>query len=417
MSNIYNPLKLSVYRESFHPKKVLVIGSGAVGTALMEFLVKMGVSADAVDFDYFTMENAAKHSCLVRTPEDVNRNKAECVSARVQPLLDDGCSSNGINSDLCKLGPEAFADYDVVVASVDNYDAKILLNELIRELPKKRRPVIIMDGTYDEMATSVMLDGSEFCLRCLIDDTIMKDSGVRNSCVGPQWRQLDGEPEIVRTSNLASSMAAHLSAEQFRAYVIGEMNAMNRRLTYTAYPNLELSSSMPSRKTNCSGCKIVPPNQIEWLRGTVLETTLEDVMPMISENLGTADFEIIPHRLNYRKTIYTKFIVDDVCHSCGKSISVMQHEGRLFLNDLLCDTCREEGRVARDDPATFSVGTELLAFTEKSPESVKKMTLFQLGYPLGAHIQVLQRKGDFDYFYTVFSFDSDHEQMHFIKKL
>ena len=134
-----------------------------------------------MDFDVFTLENAAKHSCLVRTTDDASRNKAVCVSERVQPLLDDGCASNGVNGDLCRLGPEAFADYDYVVAAVDNFDAKVLLNEQIRQLPDDRRPVVIMDGTHDEMAQSVILDNREFCLRCLIDESWMKDSSVRTS--------------------------------------------------------------------------------------------------------------------------------------------------------------------------------------------------------------------------------------------
>ena len=132
-----------------------------------------------------------------------------------------------------------------MVAAVDNFDAKVLLNELIRQLPEDRRPIVIMDGTHDEMAQSVILDNTEFCLRCLIDENWMKDSSIRTSCTGPQVRQIDGVNEIVRTSNLASSMAAHLSAEQLRASVVGNDGVMNRRLTYTAYPHLELSSSHP----------------------------------------------------------------------------------------------------------------------------------------------------------------------------
>ena len=190
----------------FHNLRVLVIGAGAVGTHLMEKFAKMGLSPDSMDFDCFTLENAAKHGCLIRTPEDAGRNKAECASDRVQPLLDDGCTSNGINSDLCKFGPEAFADYSYVVAAVDNFDAKVLLNELIRQLPEERRPIVIMDVTYDELAQSVILDNTEFCLRCLIDESWMKDSSIQTSCTGPQIRQIDGVNEIVRTSNLASSM-------------------------------------------------------------------------------------------------------------------------------------------------------------------------------------------------------------------
>ena len=63
MRSIYNDIKLSKYRPLFRSKRVLVIGIGAVGTHLAEKLIKMGVSVDMIDFDHFTLENAAKHSC------------------------------------------------------------------------------------------------------------------------------------------------------------------------------------------------------------------------------------------------------------------------------------------------------------------------------------------------------------------
>lgn len=419
---VYNALKLSEYRPLFHALRVLIIGAGAVGTHLMEKFAKMGLSPDAMDFDFFTLENAAKHSCLVRTPEDAGRNKAECSSDRVQPLLDDGCSSNGIDGDLCKLGPEAFSDYDYVVAAVDNFDAKVLLNELIRQLPEERRPIIIMDGTHDEMAQSVILDNTEFCLRCLIDESWMKDSSIRTSCTGPQVRQIDGVSEIIRTSNLASSMAAHLSAEQLRASVIGDDAVMNRRLTYTAYPHLELSSSHPLRKRNCPGCAIHPPARIEWLHGNVTDVTLKDALNQIASILGTTDFEMSVHRLNYRKIVHAGFIVDDVCHSCGTSIKVMKHEGRIFLDDLLCDKCSAQEKRAHNS-ATFSHGEILHAFDPSCSEEIQKMTLYDLGYPLGAHIEVIQRNGALDFLdaenitRTVFALDEDHLKIHEIHKL
>lgn len=419
---VYNPLKLSEYRPLFHDLHVLVIGAGAVGTHLMEKFAKMGLSPDAMDFDCFTLENAAKHGCLIRTPEDAGRNKAECASNRVQPLLDDGCTSNGIDSDLCKLGPEAFADYSYVVAAVDNFDAKVLLNELIRQLPEERRPIVIMDGTHDEMAQSVILDNAEFCLRCLIDEGWMKDSSIRTSCTGPQVRQVDGAGEIVRTSNLASSMAAHLSAEQLRASVIGHDGVMNRRLTYTAYPHLELSVAHPMRKRNCPGCAIHPPARIEWLHGSVLNVTLREAMEQIAAILGTTDFEVSVHRLNYRKVVYAGFIVEDVCHSCGAPIQVMQHEGRVFPDDLRCETCAAANAPLR--PASdFDHREPRRAFTWGGEETIQQMMLYDLGYPLGAHIEVIQRNGALDFLdagkitRTIFAFDGDHLKMHEIHKL
>lgn len=419
---VYNALKLSVYRPLFRPVRALVIGAGAVGTHLMEFFAKMGLSPDAVDFDTFTLENAAKHSCLVRTPEDAGRKKAQCVAQRVQPLLDEGCSSHGVDGDLCKLGPEAFAGYDYVVAAVDNFDAKVLLNELIRQLPPERRPVVIMDGTHDEMAQSVMLDNKEFCLRCLMDESWMKDSSVRTSCTGPQIRQMDGVSEIVRTSNLASSMAAHLSAEQLRAAVVGEPEAMNRRLTYTAYPHLELSVAHPLPKRGCPGCAVHPPAAITWLRGNVMEVTLNDALEQIAAALGTRDFELLVHQLHYRKVVHGGFIKDDICRACGKPISVMAHEGRVFLDDLLCPECAAGGKRAVLT-AQGGQGTILRAFTPGCGADVGSMTLYGLGYPLGAHLEVLQRNGALDLLEaekvarTVFAFDGDGGKLREVQTL
>lgn len=421
MSSIYNDLKLSAYRHKFHSKLALVVGSGAVGTHLMEKYTKMGISADVIDYDRFTIENAAKHSCLVRTPEDAGRNKAECTSARVQPLLDDGCTSNGIDADICKLGPEAFSDYDYVIVAVDNNAAKVLLNELIRLLPEERRPHIIVDGTFDEMASSVILDNREFCIRCLLDEAWLKNSSIKTSCVGPQVREVDDVDEIIRTSNCASSMAAHLSCEQLRGNVLGYENVMNRRLTYTAYPHLELGSSHPMRKKNCPGCAIKPHNDIKWLHGSVLDTTLKETLEQIRESIDTPEFEVTSHQLNYKNVVYAGFIVDDSCLSCGKEISVLRHEGRLYDTDLLCDECSARGEKPHYN-TELKHGERLYAFSVDTDKNIQDMTLYDLGYPLGAHIEVVQRNGALDFLdegitRTIFAFDGDHSKMHKINNL
>lgn len=423
MSKIYNPLKLPEYRYLFKGKKILVIGAGAVGSALMEYFAKMGVSVDALDYDHYTLENAAKGSCLIRTPEDAGRNKAQCAAERVKPLLDDGCTANGIDADLCKLGPEAFADYDVVVAAVDNYAAKVLFSELFMQLDEGRRPVILMTGTREETAQSVICDGKEFCLRCLIDEGWMKDSSIRTSCSGPQYRKFEGIPEIIRTSNLASSLAAHLSAEQVRAFFTGCGDVINRRVTYTAYPNLEISVSRPMRKRGCPGCTMRPPRKINRLSGNIMETTLENAFSRISEVLGTEDYEMVAHQLHYKKVTYSEFILTGSCQCCRKEISVMKHEGRAFPDDFICEDCRKEGNLFKTS-GNNGFGHSVNVFTPRSTgDDLKKMALYDLGYPLGAHIEIIQRNGALDFLdqdnisRSFFAFSQDPFLMHSINQL
>lgn len=421
MKGIYNPKKLTTDRERFHKIRVLNIGAGAVGSAAVEHEAKLCLSLDVIDDDRFEPDNAAKRSCLVRTPEDDGRNKALCLGHRVQPLLDDGCTANGIDANLRLLGPEALADYDVIVCAVDNNAAKVLLNELVRRLPEERRPVVIMDGTHGEMAQSVMLDNRDFCLRCLMDESWMKDASVRTSCTGPRVHRPGDHAEHTTTSDLASSMAAHLSCEQLRAYVSGEGAAMNKRLTYTVYPQLALDESRPLRDPGCPGCRIGPPKNLRWLRGTVLEVTLGEALEQLREALGTDDFELMAHRLSLPGAMFTGFITDGVCHCCGEPIRVMRHEGRTSLSDLRCPDCTAKGLPAQIGER-FTGEKMVYGFSPASEAELKALTLFELGYPLGAHIDVLQRGDALDITdacvtKTVFAFDGDHEQMHRVTRL
>lgn len=79
MKGIYNPKKLTTDRERFHKIRVLNIGAGAVGSAAVEHEAKLCLSLDVIDDDRFEPDNAAKRSCLVRTPEDDGSNKALCL--------------------------------------------------------------------------------------------------------------------------------------------------------------------------------------------------------------------------------------------------------------------------------------------------------------------------------------------------
>ena len=403
-------------------KRALIIGAGAVGSYAGEQVVRMGMSADFLDYDQFTADNAVKHSAIVRSPEDVGRNKAECLAERVKPLLEEGCFSNGIDTNLITIGPEALSGYDYVILAVDNYAAKVLFNEIWMSLPPERRPIAQMAGTYGESAQSVMTDGRDFCLRCLISEDWLIDPNLKTSCTGPQPRAEDRNGKIIRTSGMASSIAAHLIVDQIRAHVLGYPDVVNRRLTYTAYPNPGITVEKPLRKRGCPGCDIHPPSEIRWLDGCTLDMTLGTFLEAVIEDLKSDDIEVLVHRLMYKNVAHSAFIVSDVCHHCGRPIRVMKHEGRFLLNDLLCESCRSKGHIARFDSG-FLPGEAFHAFTERTDREVKAMTLFDLGYPLGAHIYVNERNGAFDVLDSgkirtrVYTLRDDPQRMHTVSKL
>ena len=419
MNGMYNPLKLPEYLARFSSVKIAVVGVGAVGSYFAEYCAKMGVGGiTLIDFDTFTLENAAKHSGIVRTPEDVGRNKAEAVAERTQTLMIPGGKANGIDANICLFGSMAFAQYDAVVLALDNYAAKIYFNRLWLQLPEGMRPLLIFGGTYEEMAQSNCLDGHDACLRCLINESEKEDSAVSTSCSGPQYWVIDGESTVVRTSGLASSMAAHLMSEQLRAFVLGHKEAANKRLCYTAYPNLEITWSKPMQNKTCPDCtQIRPPEAVVRLKGSVLDRTLGELFAECGERFGNDDYELLVHKLVFANVGYGGFILDDVCKSCGKPLaSVYQHEARTHFANLLCDECRQAGKQAFFDPQR-KVGTAVHAFTPRTcPEALLDKTLYDLGYPLGAYIWTKQSGGAIDALdetptYTCFTCVGDAEKM------
>lgn len=394
MQGIYNPLKLPEYLAKFRPIRAAIIGAGAVGSYVAEYLAKMGVgSITLMDFDTFTLENAAKHSGIVRTPEDVGRNKAVTVARRTQTLMVDGGRANGIDANVCLFGPGAFAGFDVVFLALDNYAAKVYFNQIWLQIPQDKRPVVIMGGTNEEMAQSNCIDGKEMCLRCLFDESWLQTPGVRTSCSGPQYRDMDGESAIVRTSGLASSMAAHLMVEQLRAHVTGCDDAVNTRVCYTAYPVLGISGNAPMKRRTCPDCRDYhPPEQVITIPGSVETLTLKDAFTAIAKHLGTEDFELQTHTMVYSHVGYSGLIVADHCHSCGKPLeNVCTHESRTFIHDLLCPECRSAGKTARHD-VTFPPGEVLHALSPNTcEERLLNQTLFRLGWPVGGYLKVVTR--------------------------
>lgn len=418
-NQMYNLMKLPQYVPLFKSKKVAVKGVGAVGSFLVEILAMMGIGEiSCFDLDKIDPDNLAKCSGMVDPDTDVGRSKAHAVAEQAQKRMIPGGKCYGIDGDLRNYGPMAFAGYDAVFIALDNYAAKELANQNILQIPAAQRPIIGMAGTSGESAVAVLMNGENFCLRCLFDESWLENSDVRTSCSGPQYMQIEGIAERVRTSGLASLIAAAMLAEKFRAWVLGDLNVMNTRTTYTPYPNLELLDTAPMRKRDCPDChSFFPPETIRLLCGSVRDLTLENTFVQITEALGTDDFELQVHLMRFKELSYGGFIANEFCHHCGKPISVYAHESRIHFEDVLCNDCIAADRSAYYN-AGRSVGESLRFFAPNmDDERLRSMTLFELGYPIGAYLYAVRRNNGRDIQRYCFSCMGDQSIMKKIKEI
>ena len=391
----FNMDKLPDYIETFKDKSVAVVGAGAVGSYQIEMLAKMGVSRIyTFDFDPFEAENIVKSSCLYRLPEDVGRNKAVAIAERVK-MINGSKDIHGINADITCFGPMAFAGFDIVILALDNYAAKVYFNQIWKQIPKSKRPVLIFGGTKEENAQSNCLDGEDACLRCLLSEDWLEYMLHRTSCSGPQYRLVNGVLEIVKTTGLASRICSDLMSEQCRSIFLGLEDVVNTRIVYNPYPVMAIGKYTPMARADCPDCRnFHSVENAEVLKGMdVLHTTVKELLDHFKEVYESEDFEVSVPVIEFAKIAYGGLIVDDYCRACGQKMTgVYRHEFRTPESYMLCDKCREAGMQPAEGATKGRTGTIIRAIThDNCDEALGKKTLFEVGFTLGGFIGVIRR--------------------------
>ena len=157
---------------------VLVAGCGALGTALVEGLVRAGVGrVRLVDRDFVELSNLQRQ--VLFDEEDVASGLPKAIAAAnhlsrinrqvtVEPLVAD-------------IGPENVLDLfdgmDLVLDGLDNFETRFLLNDASLETGI---PWIYAGCLGGHGQTMPVLPGKTGCLRCLIDSP--PDPGTAETC-------------------------------------------------------------------------------------------------------------------------------------------------------------------------------------------------------------------------------------------
>ncbi len=412
---IFNLDKLPEYTESFADKKITVIGAGAVGSLIVEALLKMGCrDIIIIDLDMLEADNIAKSSSLFRYPDDVGCSKAIALAGRANEILTNK-TVNGIYASISDFGPMAFAGYDVVILALDNYAAKVYFNQIWKQISDHSRPILISGGTYEESAQSNCLDGSDACLRCTFDEKWLKNPLERTSCLNIQYRVEPGTGEIVRTSGLASGITAHMMAEQCRSHFLGNKNIRNKRLMYEPYPSIGIGEYTPMKRTHCPDCMNYHPiEDVEVIKGAdVLHMTVGECMKILDELYNGEDYELMLPVIEYANVGYTGLIKSAHCSYCGNEIDgIYRHPFRTVPEDIVCEYCRSMNPFTTLSYYNAHGGDDGVVIGAITHETIDEIladkTLYEIGFPLGAIIDVRTVKDD-----GVDIIDFDPEIRHF----
>ncbi len=108
--------------------KVLVVGAGGLGCAVLQYIVAAGVGKiGIVDFDTVSGSNLQRQ--VLYTSEDVGKQKVDCA-IKYLSKLNEYVELQGFSVELNnKNAIEIFNQYDIVIDGTDNYATRYLIND------------------------------------------------------------------------------------------------------------------------------------------------------------------------------------------------------------------------------------------------------------------------------------------------
>ena len=223
--------------------RVLVIGAGALGNEILKNLALLGFERIVVvDLDRIEESNLSR--AILFGVDDVGAFKADAAAknlkkiapqARVQPLV-----ANVVQS--CGLG--LFAWSDVIIAGLDNREARLWIN---RCAWKMNRPWI--DGAIEGIngVARAFVAGMAPCYECTLGETDWKLLEQRMSC-NLLLREANTEGKVATTPTISSVIAGIEVQEAVKllhglptlagsGFVFEGLNHTSYKVKYTANPD------------------------------------------------------------------------------------------------------------------------------------------------------------------------------------
>ena len=280
--------------------KVLVIGAGALGNEILKNLALLGVRNIAVvDCDDIEFSNLSR-SILFR-PTDIGKSKAHVAAAATQAISED-VRVHAIHVNvLSGLGLGIFHWADVVIAGLDNREARLFIN---RSAWKAGKPWI--DGAIEGIngVARVFLPGSPPCYECTLGEVDWQILEKRLSCSLLSREEMQGgkTPTTPTTASVIAGIQVQEALKLIhglpvlggRAFHFEGLNHSSYVTTYTENPD-------------CMSHETFGP--LTTYPGTSASTTLANLYAFARAELGGAEGTV----LEFSRDIIHKL----ACSKCG----------------------------------------------------------------------------------------------------
>lgn len=132
--------------------KILIVGAGGLGCELLKNAALSGLK-DIVLIDLDTIDVSNLNRQFLFRSGDENKSKAEVAAARIMEVVPD-CKVKWYKDKIQDFGTSWYANFDVVIAGLDNQEARKWLNQTLCDLVK-----FDADGQVVDDSVIPLIDG------------------------------------------------------------------------------------------------------------------------------------------------------------------------------------------------------------------------------------------------------------------
>ena len=331
--------------------RVLVIGAGALGNEILKNLALLGfLNVVVVDLDQIEVTNLSR--AILFSDEAVGRHKADVVAEAYTKLLPEATVTPVVANIMHSLGLGVFLWSDVILAGLDNREARLFIN---RSAWKTNRPWI--DGAIEGIngVARVFLPGQPPCYECTLGATDWALLERRMSC-NLLLHEADTAGKVATTPTISSIIAGIETQEALKLVhglpTLNGQGVVFEGLNHTSYKvDYTESPDCLSHYTY---------NRIVSLKARSSELTLGDLLARAKVDLKTTEAVVEFSR----EIIHTL-----VCPSCHEEEAVFAPVGSLTY---------QQGRCPRDE--TPRIVKTLSGFNGQTELAARRLD--QLGLPL-----------------------------------
>jgi len=300
--------------------RVLVIGAGALGNEVLKLLALTGIGHCLV-FDPDTIELSNLSRSVLFRAADQGRGKAEVAALRMRELNPEVAVQSHAANVLTQAGLGVFVWADVVIAGVDNREARVFVNASCARTGRTW-----VDGAIEGLSgiVRVFRPSETACYECTMNETDRRLLAERRSCA-LLARDAVARGHVPSTAVTASLVAALQVGEAVKLLhdqpaLLGEgihLHGLSADITRVRY----------SRREECPGHDSLGP--IVPLGAGVRDLSLGALLDRAERRLGEGACLDLSRDVVLRLT----------CPACGDSAPGKVVLGALKERDALCPAC------------------------------------------------------------------------------